>query len=141
MGVSANLVVNAKHGTGNIIKLVKGFGYKVETEFKEDHAFLRFQDENEHHYQMYVARSQEYGGLDATILSFGSRPESIALLKRIAAVLGGFLQESDSGDGWVGYQDPHVNNAQFCLQHVILERGLTSDDELADKLKDVIDYK
>ena len=143
MGVSANLLINSRHGVQDVVKVLEAIGAtKIETEPKVDHAFVRFDWQGESR-QLYVARSTEYGGLDGTILSFSQWGGATTILQRIAAITGGFLCESDCGDTWTGFQAPHNGNARFILVHQILTEGLTQRDaeKLADRVAEATGYQ
>jgi hypothetical protein len=130
MGVSTNLIINQKYGVREIRTLLeKGMGIKVaEVVNNDDHSFIRMDLGEEILAQMYVARTNSYGGLDATVLSFGSRPVTTELLRRIARVTGGMFQADDCGDDWVSFQDPHTENSMFVLRQGILRNCLTGAD-------------
>lgn len=143
MGISANLLINARHGVRDVVTILEGIGAKeIEAEYKQDHTFISFKW-NEEDRRLYVARSTEYGGLDGTILSFSQWGSATAILKAIGEVTGGFLQERDSDDDWTSIQNPHNGNARFILDHQILKRALTraSADGLADQVAVATGYE
>ena len=135
MGVSANLIVNAKNGVRELRTLLtEGLGLQIdEIKNLDDHSFITLTHRGQQS-RLYVARSTEYGGLDATIISTGSRQENIALLRDIGAVLGGILQEADTTQDAEILQEPHNGNSRFILNHQILARALTQNEssEIAD---------
>jgi hypothetical protein len=142
MGVDSKLVINSRYGVGEIRKLIEGFGFKTKADYQEDHAFVTVSYPGlDFTTWLYMARSTEYGGLDSTVLSCRMNNLNIALLRRIADVVGGFLNENDTTSDWVDFQDPHNGYARFILDHVILAKGLTSGSELAKKLVKALDYE
>lgn len=146
MGVSANLLVNQRNGVAEIKKLLKdGFGFKIiETDLKDDHAFLTVEHRNQTS-RLYIAKTQSYGGLDATVISSGSRPENIELFKQIAKVLGGMIQESEYDSNWYDIHEPHSGNARFVLEHTILTQAIgqnnTQVKAFTDSIAKAIGYK
>lgn len=140
MGVSSNLLINAEYNAKDVVKVLSGLNIKVTGEdHKGDHSFLSFELNNRTR-NLYVARSTEYGGLDATVLSFRSDEDGISLLKKIAAVTGGFLRESDYDNNWESIDSPHESNASFVLKHTILANAIT-DRGLVDKVAKAVGYK
>lgn len=143
MGVDCQLLVNSKHGVKQIETLVKeGFGLKItQADYKGDHSFLTIEHGEDLRTWLYIAPSTEYGGLDGTILSCRLSDHNLALLKRIAKVLGGFLCESDCNNEYEAFSDPHQGNARFILDHTILVKAIDKSSELADKVGEAIGYK
>jgi hypothetical protein len=141
MGVSAKLLVNAKWNVKHIeTLLVDGLGLVVsERVYNADHSFLQVEHRDQTS-RLYIARSNEYGGLDGLIISTGSRTPNIELLKDLSKVLGGFLQEQDCDSDWVETQEPHNGNARFVLEHTILTDALSDSKALADKVAESIGY-
>ena len=67
----------------------------------------------------------------ATHLSIGSNQEGIKILRDIAEVLGGVLQENDCGDNGFEFIDGILsgeNGLTFFAKHAILEKGIGQDD-------------
>ena len=143
MSIDAKLLVSAKWNVKHIeTLLVRGLGHKVdEADYKGDHAFLYVTLKTGSKRMMYVAHSSEHGGIDGLILSLNSNDEAIDLFKSIAKVLGGFLCETDTGNAYEMYQEPHDGNARFVLDHVILSQAVSKSSDLANKVKDAIGYK
>lgn len=142
MGVDSNLLINSKYNVKDVVKLITALGAKnIEEEHKGDHSFIRFDLDGSYRRQLYVAQSSEYGGLSGTILSYRSNEEGIQFLKKIAKVVGGFLQESDCGDEWQAFYAPHGGNSEFILKHQILSNAIDKSDELADKIAAATGYR
>jgi len=143
MGIDTKLLVNAKWDVKNIeTLLVEGLGHKIErAEYKGDHAFLNIILSNGSKRMIYVAHTTDHGGLNGLLLSLHSNDEAIDLFKSIAKVLGGFLNKNDSSNDYEMFQEPHDGNARFVLDHVILSKAVSRSSELADKVKEAIDYK
>jgi hypothetical protein len=142
MGVSANLLINAKWNVKSVETLLgEGLGLKIiGAEHKGDHSFLRFEYEGQAR-QMYVARSTEYGGLDGTILSLNSDADAINLFKSVMKVTGGFLRTQDCDNMWSEAQDPHAGNARFVFEHQILARAIWDGKELSDAVAKATGYE
>jgi hypothetical protein len=141
MGVDSNLLINAKYNVKDVVKVLTGLGIKISREeHKGDHSFLVFDLESLVR-TLYVARSTEYGGLDGTVLSFGSNEEGIALLKKIAAVTGGFLREGDCDNNWESIDSPHESNVDFVLKHTILTKAIADGQELCEKVAKSVGYE
>jgi len=142
MGVSANLLINSRHNIGAIEALLSdGLGIEIkEIEYLKDHAFIRFKMEGQNR-QLYVAKSSEYGGVEGVILSMGSDENSIDLLKKIAKVTGGFLQEYDTVETWQSFSDPHAGMARFCFERGIMKNAISDADILADDVAEASGYE
>jgi len=143
MSIDTKLLVSAKWNVKHIETLLtRGLGHKVdEVDYKGDHAFLYVTLTNGSKRMIYVAHSDEHGGVDGLLLSLASNDEAIELFKSIAKVLGGFLRENDCNNACTVYQEPHNGNARFVLDHVILSQAVSESRGLADKIKNAIDYK
>lgn len=143
MSVDTKLLVSAKWNVKDIETLLtRGLGHKVtHAEYKGDHAFLYITLTNGSKRMIYVAHSSEHGGVHGLLLSLNSDDEAIDLFKSIAKVLGGFLCESDCGNDYEMFQEPHNGNARFVLDHVILSQAISKSNDLANKVKDAIGYK
>lgn len=142
MGVDSNLLINSKYNAKDVVKLLKALGIKdIKEDHKGDHSFLTFELEGSYTRQLYVAQSSEYGGVTGTILSYRSNDEGIALLKKIAKVLGGFLQEQDCDEQWESFHSPHAGSAEFVLKHTILTKAIVDGSDLSDKVANAIGYK
>ena len=141
MGVDAKLLINARHGVGNVVKVLEAIGAKEITEnHKSDHSFVNFKWYGEER-MMYVARSFDYGGIDGTLLSLSQWGAATEILTRIAKITGGFLCEQDCYDKFQMFQDPHQGFAKFILEHQILHVGLTDSEELADAVAEATGYE
>lgn len=136
MGVSTNLLINSKYNVKDImILLEKGLKVKiVEDSHRGDHSFLEIDLGEENLARMYVARTTGYGGLDATVLSFGSREVTKDLLERIAEVTGGMFQPDDCEDQWKTFHPPHEGNSFWKLKRKILEEAITDGNKLYKKM-------
>ncbi len=136
MGVSTNLLINSKYNVKDIILLLsEGLKVKiVEAEHKGDHSFMYLDLGEESLARMYVARTTGYGGLDATILSFGSREVTKDLLKKIAKVTGGMFQPDDCEDQWETFDPPHEGNSFWRLKRKILEEAITDGHAFHKKI-------
>jgi hypothetical protein len=143
MGVDSKLLISARYNVKDVIKVLKGLGVtNIEEDHKGDHSFLRFEvPGHEYKRQLYVAFSTEYGGLESTLLRYRSNPEGIELLRKIAAVTGGFLNENDYNSDFEMIQSPHDGNVNFILKHTILTKAITRDEELADKVAKAVGYE
>lgn len=143
MGINAKLLINARHGAEHVEKVLKAIGaIQISTEPKVDHAYISFKWGVEER-KLYVRRSNDYGGLDGTILSFNQWGEATEILQRLGEVFGGFLCKDDSVDDWTAIQEPHNGNARFILDYQIMVRGLTQKDasELSNAVARATDYK
>jgi hypothetical protein len=144
MGVDSNLLINAKYNVKDVVKLITALGAKnIEERHLGDHSFVTFDVEGMgYRRQLYVAQSASYG-VEATLLMWRSNEEGIAFLKKIAAVVGGLLLESDSTSDFEGFQSPHEGNAEFVLKHTILTKAVTSKeaDVMVDAMSEAIGYK
>lgn len=143
MGIDAKLLVNQKW-TAQHIKtlLVQGLGREIRSEqCKLDHAFLHVVKPDGDSAMLYIAHTNEYAGLDGTLLSMRASEHNIELLKSISKVLGGFLCESDCSNDWTSHDDGHNGNSRFVVDHVILTNAETNDSALCDKISNAIGYK
>lgn len=141
MGVSANLLINARYGVKDVEKLLKALDVQVtETFYKGDHSFLYFQYQGQKR-QMYVAHSEEYGGVNGLILSLGANSEATDLLTRIGKVVGGFFRAVDYNEDWEAFHDPHQGNARFILDHQILTTANSEGAKLAESVSEATGYE
>ncbi|MCC7443154.1 MAG: hypothetical protein IT285_16095 [Bdellovibrionales bacterium] len=125
-----------------VATLLTGLGHPVvQATHYADHSFLYVGPVLAHKPlpQVYVARTSHHG-LDAMEVNMSSSPEAIALLRRMAKVVGGFLQESDAGDDWVGFQSPHAENAEWVLRRTILQDAIVDGQDLSRRVAGAVGY-
>lgn len=141
MGVDSNLLISSKYNVKDVVKVLTGLGVVVKKEdHKGDHSFLHIELEGEPR-TIYVSNTNEYGGLDVTLLSFRSNEQGIKLFRQIAAVVGGMLCENDYDGTFEMIQAPHEGNAYFVLKHTILTKAISSSDKLCHKVSEAVGYK
>lgn len=141
MGIDSRLAINSKYDLRQIKLLIEGLGYKIKkTDLLDDHSFVTVDVGTENAVWLYVARTT-LGGIDVNYLSARSNDNTLKLLKGIASVTGGLLNEADCDSNFEEFQSPHDGNVRFILEHTILRDAIKDSDKIGDAVSEAIGYE